>query len=60
MLKELLKKTELKAGDSLKTAFGRGALEGMLDGLVIVGAITILSGILENKKWEQSNWGQLY
>lgn len=52
LLKTLLEKTELNSKDTLKSAFGKGMLEGALDGLVILGVLVFVEGLLTKKKWE--------
>ena len=49
-LRVLLEKTEYRNEDSLKKAFLKGLTEGVLDGLVIVGAVTVVANIIDEIK----------
>lgn len=49
-LRVLLDKIDYRNDDSLKKAFAKGLLEGALDGLVIVGAVQVVSNIVESIK----------
>lgn len=61
MLKEALNNLQVKDGDTSKTALYKAMAEGALEGFVIVGLVTTLGSILNSlKKWELSNWGELY
>lgn len=52
ILKGIFEKTEYKSGDSFMTSLWKVMVEGTLDGLVIVGAIQLITHQLENLRSE--------
>lgn len=44
-LRLLMEKLEVKEGDTCKKAFLKGAAEGAIEGLVIVGALGVVQGL---------------
>ena len=59
-LRVLLDKIEHEHDDSLKKTFAKGMVEGVLDGLVIVGAVKVVANIIDMvKEWDKSRLGEL-
>lgn len=46
-LRIILDKVDYRYDDSLKKTFAKGMVEGVLDGLVIVGAVQLVANIVE-------------